>query len=131
MEGCKKRSASRVHIRTFTLQHFLNDIFIFIDKVNIANYADDNTTNFVEENINCLLNTLENETNTILKWFQINEMKANNDKCHLIVTIPNQVSVTSGEQKISNCSSVNLLGVCIDKRLTFSDHVLKLCKKGN
>ena len=50
---------------------FLNDIFLFIDKVNIANYADDNTPNFVEENINCSLNTLENETNIILKWFHI------------------------------------------------------------
>ena len=29
--------------------------------------------------------TLERETNILLEWFKVNEMKSNTDKCHLIV----------------------------------------------
>ena len=32
-----------------------------------------------------LLKTLEQETTSVLNWFHINEMKSNDDKCHLIV----------------------------------------------
>ena len=65
---------------------FINDMFYFIKDTNIANYADDSTLYTVEGNIDDLLNTLENETSLILDWFRINEMKPNDDKCHLIVT---------------------------------------------
>ena len=64
---------------------FINDIFFFLDKVNIANYADDNTTYAVETDIMDLLKTLETETLHVLNWFRLNEMKPNQGKCHLIV----------------------------------------------
>ena len=67
------------------LNIFINDIFFFIKKNKIANYADDNTTYTSEGNIESLLKTLQEETSTVLKWFNVNEMKSNNDKCHLIV----------------------------------------------
>ena len=58
-------------------------------------------------------------------------MKANDDKCHLIVPNHKDVSVTLGNQFIEAEDSVTLLGVTIDKELSFSDHVLNLLKKGN
>ena len=62
---------------------FLNDIFYFINNTKIANYADDNTTYSMDENVPNLLNILENETTALLEWFKSNEMKSNEDKCHL------------------------------------------------
>ena len=64
---------------------FINDIFLFLDKAKLANYADDNSTYTIEDNILNLLKCLETETSTVLNWFKINEMKSNSDKCHLIV----------------------------------------------
>ena len=64
---------------------FINDIFFFIKETKIANYADDSTTYTSEENIESLLKTLQDETSIVLKWFNINEMKSNDGKCHLIV----------------------------------------------
>ena len=110
---------------------FINDMFYFIKDTKMANYADDNTVYTVEENIDDLLKTLENETSLILNWFRINEMKPNDDKCHLIVSNQDNVSVTLGNEIIEATDSVDLLGVTIDRSLNFNEHVTNLCKKGN
>ena len=110
---------------------FINDIFLFISNAKIANYADDNTPYAIKENIESLLKTLESETNILLEWFRINEMKPNEDKCHLLIANQNELSVKIGNEIINCSNSVNLLGIEIDKDLNFSKHVTKLCKKGN
>ena len=46
---------------------FINDIFFFLDKTKIANFADDNTA--IENDME-LLKTLESETSTVLNWFR-------------------------------------------------------------
>ena len=75
---------------------FINDIFFFIKETKIANYADDSTTYTSPENIESLLKTLQEETSIVLKWFNINEMKSNDDKCHLIVAKQDNISITLG-----------------------------------
>ena len=110
---------------------FINDMFFFIKDANIANYADDNTVNAVKDNIEDLLKSLEDETCQILDWFRINEMKPNDDKCHLLICNHVQGSVTLGHEKIEATNSVKLLGVTIDNKLNFTNHVSGLCKKGN
>ena len=110
---------------------FLNDIFYFIIDVSIANYADDNTLYATDKNVTSLLETLEIETNILLKWFRVNEMKPNEDKCHLLVINQENVSVNIGNENITCSSSVDLLGIKIDDKLNFNEHVSKLCKKGN
>ena len=110
---------------------FLNDIFYFIRSVSIANYADDNILYATENNVKSLLKTLELETNLLLDWFRINEMKPNEDKCHLLVINQENVSVTLGNGNISCSSTVELLGIKIDDKLNFNEHVSTLCKKGN
>ena len=106
-------------------------MFYFIKESKIANYADDNTLYTVSKTITDLLNTLENETTLILDWFRKNEMKPNDDKCHLIVCNEENVSVTLRNKTISAAETVELLGVKIDKNLNFTEHVSELCKKGN
>ena len=64
---------------------FINGIFYFIKETKMANYADDNTIYTVESNIEHLLKPLEKETSLILNWYKINEMKSNDEKCHLIL----------------------------------------------
>ena len=110
---------------------FINDMFYFMEDTKMANYADDNTIYAVKGNIDELLKTLENETSLILNWFRINEMKPNDDKCHLIVSNEDNVSVTLGNETIEATNSVELLGIKIDSNLNFNEHVTNLCKKGN
>ena len=85
----------------------------------------------IDKEVDTLLNVLQNDTNTILRWFQLNEMKANNDKCNLITTVDAQTSVVLGDKLINSSSSVNLLGIKIDNKISLTEHVVQLCKKGN
>ena len=111
---------------------FINDIFYFLNSTKIANYADDNTTYSTENSVTNLLKTLENETSVLLEWFKLNEMKSNEDKCHLVVANhQEEVSVKLGNENIAGSTYVDLLGVKIDNNLNFNEHVSKLCKKGN
>ena len=63
----------------------MNDIFLFTEKNNITNCADNNTPYAFESDIDKLIETLEHDANIILTWFKWNQMKSNNDKCHLII----------------------------------------------
>ena len=110
---------------------FLNDMFYFLKDTKMANYADDNTVYTNKDNINDLLNTLENETCIVIDWLRNNEMKPNNDKCHLIVCNHDHLSVRLGKEKIESTDSVELLGVVIDNNLNFTDHVSRLCRISN
>ena len=67
----------------------------------------------------------------VLKWFNVNEMKSNEDKCHLIVANQDNISITLENECIEAEDSVKLLGIKIDKNLNFNEHVLDLITKGN
>ena len=118
----------------------MNDIFYFIDKSKLANYADDTSTYLSEEGIFPFLHALKSETEVVLEWFRINEMKSNSDKCHLIVAenehrpsyISNSCIYLDGEKELLQSEKlVKLLGLWIDNKLTFEEHVKTLLKKGN
>ena len=74
----------------------------------MANYADDNTLYSVQDNIERLLSILENETNINQDWFRKNEMKPNDDKCHLIVCNEANVFVNLGNETIVTSDSIEL-----------------------
>ena len=78
-----------------------------------------------------LLTLLNKETTVILNWFKMNEMKSNDDKCHLIMSNTNKnytskVFIYMGHKFIESEETVYLLGVKIDNKLNFSEHVSKL-----
>ena len=131
MEGIKKWCTQGSILGPLIFNIFINYIFFFIDKTKLANYADDTTVYSKEDNITKLLHLLETKASVVLDWFRINEMKANDDKCHLIVANEENVSLHLIHDVIKSSDSVKLLGVSIDKQLNFNEHVSKLCKKGN
>ena len=59
---------------------FINDIFYFITKCKIYNYADDNTVSYWHREVNALKLILEKEGLTLIEWFDSNQMQANPDK---------------------------------------------------
>ena len=58
-------------------------------------------------------------------------MKANADKCHLLVTRDTNVTAKIGEFDVKNSSKEKLLGVKIDSKLSFENYVSSLCKKAS
>ena len=57
-----------------------------IDDINIANDADDSNP-FVSGNTPLnVITSLENAAEKLFEWFTNNYMKANHDKCHLLMS---------------------------------------------
>ena len=109
---------------------YLNDIFYFTKEYNLTNYADDNTPYTTDSKVEEVLNVLTNETSILTKWFSNNFFKMNADKCHLLVTNHDaDVSVNIDGEIIKGSKSVKLLGLCIDNKLDFNEHISKICKK--
>ena len=65
---------------------YISDIFFDIIECDIASYADDNTQYNVDFSLDNAICNLEKSTNSLLNWFRENHMKANAEKCHLLVS---------------------------------------------
>ena len=88
----------------------------------------DNTPYNFGFNLNNVINNLEKSTNSLLNWFRQNHMKANADKCHLLVSSDEVCTAKIEDFTIENSTEEKLLGVKFDSNLSFEAHVTSLCK---
>ena len=61
---------------------FLCDLFLIMENIDIASYADDNTPYTTGNSIEEIIQKLENAAKMLFQWFSDNQMKAN--KCHFL-----------------------------------------------
>ena len=64
---------------------FVNDIFMFIEKSEICNFADDNTIYDCGEDLSNILENLKHDMKILLKWFRINSLQANPGKFQFMI----------------------------------------------
>ena len=113
---------------------FFNDFLYFIKTANVHNYADDNTLSTSSNSISNLIRVLETESVVAMSWLKVNRMIANPKKFHSII-LSKDITGNSGleikidDKLIKSESSVKLLGIVIDEKLNFDEHITKLCKK--
>ena len=123
------------HKGQFWVPYFLISIsatyFFDIIECDIASYADDNTPYNFDFNLDNVISNLEKSTNSLLNWFRENHMKANADKCHLLVSSDERCTAKIEDFSIKNSTKEKLLGVKFDSNLSFETHVTSLCKKAN
>ena len=108
---------------------YISDMFYDIDICDIASYADDNIPYTSDFNLEEVIQKLELTTNNLFEWFKNNHMKANADKCHLLVTRDTDVTAEIGEFDVKNSREDKLLGVKIDSKLSFENYVSSLAKR--
>ena len=101
---------------------FLCDLFFIMNKTEFASYADDNTPYTSGQNIDNVIRSLENDSVRLFKWFSDNQMKANKDKCHLLLSNKERVTMKIGETEIKSSNCEKLLGIKIDN-LTFNKYL--------
>ena len=65
---------------------YINDIFFVLKGVDICNFADDTTLHVCDSNLKLVLETLEHNSELAIAWFEMNCMKRNTDKCHLLIS---------------------------------------------
>ena len=80
-----------------------------------ANYADDNTSFFMGDDLNDVILKLQNASKTLFKWFSDNQMKANPDMCHFIYSSSVTTSMMIENEEIRNNSYEKLLAVFFDR----------------
>ena len=109
---------------------FLNDLFLFVLEGNISNYADDNTLYACDSNIENVIKRLNDDIVNVLQWFRHNGMVANPDKFQLLFPgTDRNISLCIGGYTIDCSDEVKLLGITIDRKLSFYPHIKKLCRK--
>ena len=96
---------------------FLSDLFLAVQNVDFASYADDNTIYDASDNIDEVIFSLQESSEKLFKWFADNQIKFNENKCHLIVSTNELVEIQIGDFTIKDSASEKLLGVNIDRKL--------------
>ena len=122
----------RISFRSPSLQYFfLNDLFFLVDYTEVWNSADDTTFFACDKDLGSLINRLEYDSLLAIEWFQNNYTTLNEDKCHLFVWGYKHESIWAkiGYARIWEFNKQKLLGVHIDRTLSFDEHVSNLCKK--
>ena len=110
---------------------YLCDLFMFADNIDIASYADDTTPYESGVTLDSTVKSLEKIADLLFTWFHYNQMKGNEGKCHVILSLQDNVHVNIGTTQIENSKSQKLLGVGIDSKLTFEEHINRICKKAS
>ena len=64
----------------------MSHLFFIAESIDIASYADDTTPYVYLEDMDLIIEKLEVKANDIFQCFNENAMKANTDKCHLLIT---------------------------------------------
>ena len=101
------------------------------DNVDIANYADNSTIYKEHENIDDLITSVEDVAAKLFKQYSDNQMKRNTDKCHSLLSKDESSEVHIGDSIIESSNCEKLLGIKIDSKLLFDDHIQDLCNKAN
>ena len=113
---------------------FINDLFMYIKNSDLHNFADDNTISCVSISLNELTSELEKEGNIATQCFRDNSMIVNPEKFQtIIIDRKNQKNnpqkLTIDEKVITSSENVTLLGLEVDSKLNFDEHISKLCNK--
>ncbi len=113
---------------------FLNDIFYFLNDVcTLYNYADDNTLSYSHKDVKCIEERLSIASKVAIEWFKENFMKANAPKFQVAFFSRNNhiegIHIELDDVTLYSTDCTKLLGLNIDRKLTFNYHISELCKK--
>ena len=105
-----------------------SDLFLIRSDIDNANFADDNTPYLSAKNVEDVIESLERASVSLFRWFENNLLKVNAHKCHFLVSTSREVSLNVSTFKIKNSDCEKLLGVKLDSKLRFDQHVADLSR---
>lgn len=118
---------------------YTNDFINCLDRANAYIYADDTALTVSNENPSHGLAAMQHELKNASTWFLANKLKLNTEKTqvglfgtpHQLKHFRDQVTpeICINGVKIPCSKTINYLGVILDERLTFDDHIKSLARK--
>ena len=107
----------------------INDLFLFSESFEIANYGDDCSPYEFSGSIDDVIHKLETDSRILIEWYEKNYLKPNPDKWNLILnTTDEELTINVGNEYMCNSTCEKMLGVYFDNKLSFTSHITKLCK---
>ena len=97
---------------------FLNEIFLSLQKCDLANYADDSTLYRSDKSISNIMNSLSHDFTILSKWFYSKFMVLNPDKCSFRLSGVDdelQTNLVWGNKTLKNRKQEKVLVVTITK----------------
>ena len=103
-------------------------------KLKYVLFADDTTLSFSHKNEDTLILTLNNELDHVSKWLRNNKLLLNTNKTHMMIFTKRNIDtpkykVYLNGSEISIVSNTKFLGIQIDNKLSWNDHVNYISKK--
>ena len=113
---------------------FVNDMFHFVDKCSLYNYADDNSISTASPCVHDVVSNLKTNCNNIMEWFSVNGLEANPSKFQFMLLSSSNIDNSNISLCIDDITlkpepHVKILGVFLDDKLSFSQHVSISCTK--
>ena len=94
---------------------------------NISSYADDTTLYSCAQDISSVISELQRIAKNIFDWCRNNHMKANPEKCHVILSSNTQREICFANASIASCPSKKSSRITLDSELKFEEHINKIC----
>ena len=102
-----------------------------MNETNFASCADDNTPYSTANTLDEVIQSLEHDSIMLFQWFSDNQMKANISKFYLFVNKKNEVTIRLGDTEIKNSEYQKLLGIKVDRKLNFNEHLNDITSKAS
>ena len=100
-----------------------------MEKTELCNFADDNTFYACGSKFDEVKSNLEHDLIRILSWLKMNQLVANPDKLQLMFLgcQSNIQTVKTSNLTLESTESIKLLGITIDRELSFKTHIENRC----
>ena len=111
---------------------FINELFYFIKKAKLSNYADDNQLYFAVTDLAVVEHVLNKELVVVCEWFRNNKMILNPGKCKALVLSRKPIvklSLFAEGVAFPLVDTVDLFGLTLNDSLNFGKHITKISKK--
>ena len=112
---------------------YINDIVNCSNILKFILFADDTTVLYENNNINDLNNVLSQEIDKVMKWFSANKLLINLSKTNTMLFSNKRgnpkLHVHIEDTLLEEKPNVTFLGVIIDNKLLWRDHIKLVCSK--
>ena len=112
---------------------YINDLPLSTKVMNVILFADDTTLFTSDSNLNSLRNSMNEDLELVSEWLIANCLTLNITKTYYILfstrDVPNNLEIKIGQQILERQKSGKFLGVVLDEKLTFKEHLSAITTK--
>ena len=113
----------------FVFNIFLADLFLIHSDTDIVNFADDDTSYLSAKNVQDVIESQEQTSVSLFRWFENNLLNGNADKCHFLVSASQEINLNVNNFEIKSSDCEKLLGVKFDSKLRFDQYITDLYRR--